>query len=74
MFYQEFCSDHGSNYKAHKEDRKFFVDGRMLENLGTNIEKTYWNIDFNTTEVGHGVPYSYNCIIISCGGFTNTKC
>ncbi len=41
MFYQEFCSDHGSNYKAHKEDRKFFVDGRMLKNLGTNIEKTY---------------------------------
>jgi hypothetical protein len=36
MFYQEFYNDHGSNYEAHKEDKKIIVDGGVLESLGIN--------------------------------------
>ncbi len=74
MFYQKFCNDHGSDYKVHKEDKKFLVNRKMLESLGADITKTYWNTDFNATKVGHGVPCSYKCIIIGYGGFTSTKC
>jgi hypothetical protein len=50
------------------------VNRKMLESLGADITKTYWNTDFNATKVGHGVPCSYKCIIIGYGGFTSTKC
>jgi hypothetical protein len=41
MFYKEFCSDHGSNYEAHKEDKPFFVDGGMSKNLGVDKVEIY---------------------------------
>jgi hypothetical protein len=39
----------------------------MLESLGVDKVEIYWNIDFNATKMGHGVPCSHRCIIIGCG-------
>jgi hypothetical protein len=72
MFYQEFCNNHGYNYEAHKENKNKFMDKGMFESLGAYKTKIYLNIDFNTNEVGRGVPSSHKCINVDYGGFIDT--
>jgi len=49
------CNDHGYNYEIHKENKKKSMDKGMLESLGAYKAKIYLSVDFNTTEMGHGV-------------------
>ncbi len=73
MFYQEYCNDYDSNYEAHKENKKNSMDKGMLESLGAYKEKVYLNVNYNTTEVGCGIPFSHKCIIVDYGGFISTE-
>jgi hypothetical protein len=45
----------------------FSLDKRMLEGLGVDQTKVYWNTDIDITKVASGVSCSYKCIFINYG-------
>ncbi len=46
----------------------------MLEGLGIDQTKVYWNTDIDLTKLASGVSCSYKCILISCEGHVVLKC
>jgi hypothetical protein len=41
MFNQEFCNNHDSNYKVYNENRKFPMDGGVLESSRVDKAEKY---------------------------------
>ncbi len=64
MFHQELCFYHGTKYKVDEEDKTFYLDHRMLRNLGSYQAKIHRSTNFDTSKLAIGVSCAHKCIII----------
>ncbi len=74
MLYQKFCCYYGIYHKIDHKDKNFFLDKGMLEGLGIDQTKVYWNNNIDIAKLAGGVSCSYKCIFVSYGGYVISKC
>jgi hypothetical protein len=59
-FHQELCLYHGTNHKVDEEDKSFYLDPRMLINLGLDQVEIHRNTNFDTSKLTDGVSHTHN--------------
>jgi hypothetical protein len=67
MFHQELRLYHGTNHQVDKENKTFYLDHIMSNNLGLDQAKVHGSIDSNTSKLAVGVSCAHICIIVGSG-------
>jgi hypothetical protein len=64
MFHQELCLYHATNHKANEEDKNFYLDHKVLRNLGSYQAKIHRSNNSNTSKWVDGISCAHKCIIV----------
>jgi hypothetical protein len=64
MFHREFCFYHGTIHKVDEEDKTFYLDHKVLKNLGLNQVKIHRSTNFDTSKLVVGISCAHKCITI----------
>jgi hypothetical protein len=73
MFHKKLYLYHGTNHQIDEENKTFYMDHKMLRNLGLDQVKVHGNTNFNTYKLVVGVSCAHICIIVGNGCNVGTK-
>jgi hypothetical protein len=55
MFHQKLYLYHGTNHQVDEENKTFYMDNKMLRNLGSDQIEVHGSSNFNTSKLAVGI-------------------